>query len=89
MTGLLASTAASVLCTFSSSKQSLCCPSLQVQVLLAERRAAAEQAAAKARQRAAEAEAGRQHLLAGRKRDKPSLRSTAWETKVAQRAEVG
>ncbi|KAL4431351.1 hypothetical protein ABPG75_006607 [Micractinium tetrahymenae] len=60
----------------------------QVRVLLAERRAAAERAAAEARHLAAQQEAERQRVLAQRKRDKPSLRSTAWETKVAQRAEA-
>lgn len=59
-----------------------------MKALLAQRKAAAERAAAEAAQQAAQAEAERQRLLAERRRNKPSLRSTAWETKVAQRAEV-
>ncbi|KAL4418807.1 hypothetical protein ABPG77_006776 [Micractinium sp. CCAP 211/92] len=55
---------------------------MQARLLLAERTAAAM-----GRQATAEPEADRRRQLAERKRDKPSLRSTAWETKDAQRVE--
>jgi len=61
----------------------------QVAAILAERMAAAAAAQAAAAAEAARREERERAKRGQREREKPSIRSTAWETKVAERAEVG